>query len=155
MTIDTQEQEPVKKLINARLSIRQLEVEKAKGNKSFRMKIELAEKHRHIIEQFPEDFSWYVTSFPCIIHLYAYIKSDEQVKDLCRLTRNILGIRTSTKKLDTSNGTITYQHLIPGLSVDIEGGKITQGCILIPKTTWHEAYSLTRYEIDCGGDDGK
>ena len=136
--------------INTRKAIMKMEVERAQSSKTHRSKVEKAEKFRNIIEKFPDDFSWYVASWsPYDIHLYTYCSSDQDVKELCRITRSILELRTSIKKLDTSTGKIRYEHHIPGLHVDIQGGDIPLGCILTPIVTYEPGHSTTKYKIDC------
>ena len=136
--------------INTRKAIMKMEVERAQSSKTHRVKVENAEKFRNIIEKFPDDFFWYVASWsPYDIHLYAYCDSEQTVKELCRITRAILELRTSFKELDTGTGKMKYKHHIPGLHVDIQGGDITPGCILTPVVSYEPGHSTTKYKIDC------
>ena len=67
-----------------------------------------------------------------------------QAKELSAECRELLGVRESTKRIDSMDGTITYTTANDIVTVEVHGGNLPTNCVLIP-----EEHSYTTYKMQC------
>jgi hypothetical protein len=131
--------------MNVDLTLEQWDKKRQEENKDYKNRIKLVKLARDIIARLGDDFS-YQYIYNNQLRLSGYGETGEQAKELAAHARLVLGVHTSSKRLNSSSGAVEYTTIGENIQVVVTGGNIPDNCKLIPK-----ANSYITYKMVCPG----